>query len=870
MERYWTKKRLDGLRHGDVEAVRQWQLQFGRFIYTWFYFQLDKDESRAAILTAQTLSEALSKLSAFDPERTTMYLWLKEIAAEHLQSAVTLGHVTVRRPLSWSQLPSEVLEAMRRLRSEPIGPEVAGCTAVIEMVQATLADLSEQDRDLLIRRYIRLETVDHIATELGASQEKVNQQLYMARHAFRRGLFYLFQSVNANASEVGGAAGVDVFESNLETLLRSVNPAATIQADHAEQIKRVVLQTASELAKNPPIFPRAERRLYLKLVVVVGVAVAVGLMVAWIAWRRGHQEPTTAGPTHTDSPDKPQTGPADAPSKGSSNAAGNVAEIQHVLEIGMRGDVAGLLEVLKTGSEIAQLAAAHYLGQFGDEAAIEPLELAQSRWFPNGSPDNPFAQAIAQIRQRLEQTAPPQEPTIPESSEPTPPVQQETEREEQAQPPAVSGRVTGFDGTFLAGVEVAVRADGAALPAEASTAITAATDEQGRYALKTLPEGLVIISVRDPQRRIATTRCMIWPVKDRTLTLDFGGPNAVAGAVMRDGRPLAEQTVLLSDHFHDPERGVFTVEMQTDAEGVFFCTGVPTGRYGLWARLVGNRWTLLEHIDVERADVSVLVDSAAVELAVQMPDLPEFLQATSVSLRYSPDSSDTLAVWSGVKTEQQTEFRIYNVIPTNYTLCVDFSNKVRWMHDVAVDQRAEQIFVVDEIPYGPAGLTGRFLSDWPEGLTLEAAEPPIRISLMPDQDGSYALDGLPPAMYAVGATINGLFVPYVEIGLFDDQPVVYDLDPQQLAKSRSPVYVYVTDADGRGLAGGQVWLADEAAVYPAVPFEEGFFAAAPPGRYTLYAAFAGFAPAERPVNLAAANLRAPRDKTNTVVVRLSP
>ena len=865
MERYWTKKRLVDLAHGDAETVRQWQSQYGRFIYTWLYFQLDKDESRAAALTAQTLSQALLNLSAFDPEQTTIYLWLKEIAAEQLQSTLARDHGKVQRPAAWSQLPARVFESLRRLRSEPVAPDVPACGAVIEMVQAALADLSEQDRDLLVRRYIRLDTLEHIASELNLSVEKVNQQLYLARHAFRRGLFYLFQSVNANAIEPAGAGGVDVFESNLETLLRSVNPAAMIQADHAEHIKRLVLQTASEVAQHPPIPAPSKRRFNTKLVAAAVVILAAGLVTAVLVMRRHSKEPVAVPQPSVPQASETQTLPSSSSSEQSPELAHSVDELQRVLEIGMRGDAAGLLEVLKSGSEIAQMAAAHYLGRVGDASAIEPLELAESRWFPNGSPDNPFALAITQIHQRLEEAMPSQ-PTAPESAEPTETVQQEPQAEPQT-PPAVSGQVIGFDGTRLVGVEVAVRAEGQTSQGQTLTAVT---DDQGRYAFDALPDGLCVVSVRDPQQRIAETHQMVWAVAGQPLTLDFGGAASIAGAVIIDDEPLAEQVLLLSDNFQNPEQGVFAAVMQTDAQGVFYCTDVPAGHYGLFARLMANRWTLLERFEADRSDVSLLIDPPAVELTVQAPELPEALEMTAVSLRYSPDSADTLAVWTGVKTEEPTVFRIHGVLPSDYTLCMDFSNGVRWMRNISVDQRAEQLFIAEEIPYGLAGLTGQFLSDWPEGLTLESADPPVRVSVMPEPDGGYVLDGLPPAMYALGATVNQLFVPYLEIGLYDDQPVVYDPDPQQLAQSRSPLYVYATDAQGRGLAGGQVWLADEVALYPAEPFERGYFAAAPPGRYTLYAVFAGYEAVGQTVELPASTLRAARDANNTVVVRLNP
>ena len=253
MERNWTKRKLTGLSQGDAETVRQWQSQYGRFLYTWLYYQLNKEESMAATVTAQTLSQALRDMSSFNPEQTTMYLWLKELAARQLGAALTQEGTKTQRPWAWSELPPKTLESLKRLRTEPLAPEAPGCAAVAEMVQATLAELPEQDRDLLVRRYTRLETVEQIASALNLSGEQVNQQLYLVRHAFRRGLFCLIQAANPDVAEPAVSGGLELFESNLESLLRSVPAAAAISSDNAEQIKRAVLQTASEVAQNPPM-----------------------------------------------------------------------------------------------------------------------------------------------------------------------------------------------------------------------------------------------------------------------------------------------------------------------------------------------------------------------------------------------------------------------------------------------------------------------------------------------------------------------------------------------------------------------------------------------------------------------------------------
>ena len=859
MERNWTKRKLTGLSQGDAETVRQWQSQYGRFVYTWLYYQLNRDESMAAMLTAQTLSQALREMSSFDPEQATMYLWLKDIAARQLGAALVREGIKTQRPWAWSELPVKALESLKRLRTEPLAPEVPGSGAVVEMVQATLAELSEQDRDLLVRRYTRLETVEHIASGLNLSGDQINQQLYLARHTFRRGLFCLIQAANSDVAEPAVSGGLELFESNLESLLRSVPAAATIASGNADQIKRAVLQTASEIAQNPPM-PAASTpagKAAKTALAAAGVVVLV-LAIVWFGRGSGH---TPAAETPGDLPSpaaevKPSQSPVER-----SHSTIDAEELKRVMDIGLRGDVAGLLNVLKTGSFVAQMTAAHYLGQAGDHSAIDPLLAAQAHWYPDDPQETPFSRAVIDILERLGSAPTPDEPAIVETPSAAKPV--------PAKSPLLSGRVIHYDKSPLSGVQIALHREtptqvGGVGPA----AFTATADSEGRYAFESLPEGLFVVSVRDLKRRIADSNRMMWAAENHTCTLDFGGPVSVAGTVVIDGSPLGDKLLLLSDAFFNPSQGVFTAETQTDSGGGFVFTGVPAGVYGLFSRTSANRWTLAGHVEVGAVDVMVQFEQPTVNLLIRAEGLPDSLRIVSVSLRYSPDSSDSLAEWAAVRTEMESVFEVNKILPGVYTLCVDFSNGVRTLRDTVVTTQPEQEILLDEIPIGTAGLSGRFLSSWPEGLTLICAEPQMRINVMAEEDGRYALNNLPPGTYTLVASLNQTVVPYLEFGLFEDRPAVYDPDPAALAKTRSPLFVYVTDAQGRGLSGGQVWLTGDTGLFIAQPFGRGYRVAAPPGRYSLTAAFAGYPAYERPVTLAASDVRAAQSESNTHVVRL--
>jgi hypothetical protein len=68
-----------------------------------------------------------------------------------------------------------------------------------------------------------------------------------------------------------------------------------------------------------------------------------------------------------------------------------------------QGNAEGLLSLLRTASEPAQVAAAKYLGQIGNETILSDLQAFAAKW--QGAPgENPFQQAIEAIQKRLAQS----------------------------------------------------------------------------------------------------------------------------------------------------------------------------------------------------------------------------------------------------------------------------------------------------------------------------------------------------------------------------------------------------------------------------------------------------------------------------------
>lgn len=861
----WNKKRIIQLNNADEQAVEQWLEEFIDVIYTWLYYHVGADASIAADLTTRTFKRAVQQLETFVPGSESMLQWLRGQAKEARDEGLESRQIKPQRPWAWSQLPDDVLCGLSHFRDEPLPENVANNPFVREMVQAALAEMEMPNRELMMHRYNHLEVPEHIAGEIGMTVQDVNDRLYRCRHFFRRVFVQLIQTANPGFSESTASGSLELLDVNLEKLLSATNMVQHVTPKEQARIREIVLEAARQNAPMASAPPH-------KKIAVIGIAAAVVVLVAvgitlMLLPDRAAKTPT---PTPVATAPKPEIQPEKTTPVVTENKTPKINdaidedELKRVFALGQAGDLAGLLEILKTGQYTSQIAACHFIGKLGDEGAIGMLQEAEDKWYPDGSADNPFAQAIAEIQDRLlaeSGAVVEEEPNTPQT-----PAAAETAKPEPAPTPkqAISGTVTDAAGQPIPDARITLSANPLyALTGGARMLDQTVTNDAGQYGFAKPAAQALIMDCKSPRGGLSIIRA-VWCEKDAACQVDFGGLHGVYGGLHDDAGSVVGQMLCLSDTL-DPADAAFRVQSTTDANGQFAFAGIPAGSYYLLNMTDAGRIMRLGTIDVAGNDITdwaVTVRQAV--LTVQM-DITETTPIVSgMALTYGADVPEQLNRFELEVQDDGTY--LSEAIPFgSYTLTIDFENGMRLQQPLELNSDRTISLTV---PEGTSVLSGRFTSATPYPFFLYNTDQRVRFDIVTDGAGTYAFDTMPPDTYTLAAVVNGLPMDFMQIDLQSEPDQVLDIDAGDLLAGYSPLYVVVTDAAGSLLNDAQVWVTGAGQVVTTQSTGRGAFLAIPQGDYTLYAALPGYSTAEQPITVTAMPLKTAPNEKNTIHLQL--
>jgi hypothetical protein len=381
IDSFWTRRRVKLLAGGDVHLVQKWLEDYAGWIYGRAWYGCRGDEVQAARILEQTFLSVAEHLNEYKSGQTM---------AESLLSVFT--QVTTEgfgQPVETSVSP-EVQIAVQRLSTHPLLETEPFWPELIQLCQQALAMLSRDEQEILVCRYLRLEGPAVIVAKYERTIADVQTLLYKARHSFRRILESLSQ-IGSQETSRPIPADLASQEMNLEKIFRALNPKPALTPGTMQRLQEQILAV---LARNKPADWNAGK----KIAVACGVVVLCGAVVLWAMWmrpssgrenktetRRGNSPSTQQNDRQADSGNLPQ-------------------DIRQVFEMGETRNIQGLLGVLRTGPYPMQIVAAHYLGQFGDKAAIDLLDRAAQKWYAeNPTEENPFIGAIEAIENRTRQ-----------------------------------------------------------------------------------------------------------------------------------------------------------------------------------------------------------------------------------------------------------------------------------------------------------------------------------------------------------------------------------------------------------------------------------------------------------------------------------
>lgn len=389
IDAFWTRWRVRRLYKADQALAGKWLDDYAGWLYRRAWYCTGQNELQAHRILSQILSAAAGRL--------VDYLSLSVPMSEWLLGFYLTTEGVQKTDFSWLQ-DSAVQAIVRTITTQSIPDDAKAREKLLQACQCALALLGRDDQEILISRYLRMETPAQMAAAYGMDSSQMQELLYRARHAFRRTLESLTGAVS---NEINRAAqdSMEVLEANLENLFQSLGTAPRIDADQMNTIRATVLEILSKNRPGSMFWQSAWKKLLIAAFLAVMLLI---LVVFW--WPDAQTQAPTPGPTAAAAQKTTSSENKNAPTPAEMGQ-----QMKLAFELGENKDVAGLIRILQTGSYPAQLIAAKYLGQCADKSAINALDQAAQKWYAHETNEtNPFIEAIkaienrAKVRQRLE------------------------------------------------------------------------------------------------------------------------------------------------------------------------------------------------------------------------------------------------------------------------------------------------------------------------------------------------------------------------------------------------------------------------------------------------------------------------------------
>ena len=166
-------------------------------LYTFIYYRVGRDTALAEDVVQETFSIALSKQAAYDPARGSVGSWLtvlsRNVIRDHMR-AHTRSDVLAT---TWDRIDATLAQTFASMAERPLPGEVLEREETRDLVHMAIANLPEQYRTALTRKYVDGESLETLAGEFGISVDATKSLLARARRAFRD----TFATVSASYSE---------------------------------------------------------------------------------------------------------------------------------------------------------------------------------------------------------------------------------------------------------------------------------------------------------------------------------------------------------------------------------------------------------------------------------------------------------------------------------------------------------------------------------------------------------------------------------------------------------------------------------------------------------------------------------------------
>lgn len=188
---------LRAARAGDADAITRFYDAHIDGLYTFIYYRVGRDTALAEDVVQETFALALSRRADYDPARGSVGSWLTVLSRNVIRDHLRAHQRSDDLAAAWERVDATLAQTFAAMAERPLPGEVLERAETRDLVHMAIANLPEQYRTVLARKYVDGDSLEVLAGDLGISVDAAKSLLARARRAFRD----TFATLTANLSE---------------------------------------------------------------------------------------------------------------------------------------------------------------------------------------------------------------------------------------------------------------------------------------------------------------------------------------------------------------------------------------------------------------------------------------------------------------------------------------------------------------------------------------------------------------------------------------------------------------------------------------------------------------------------------------------
>jgi RNA polymerase sigma-70 factor, ECF subfamily len=170
---------------GDRDAIGRFYDAHVDGLYAFVFYRVGRDATLAEDVVQETFALALAKRAAYDPARGSVGSWLAVLSRNVIRDHLRDHRRADQLQQTWERIDATLAQTFAAMAERPLPGEVLERAETRDLVHMAIANLPDQYRNALMRKYVDGETLETLAGELGISIDATKSLLARARRAFR-------------------------------------------------------------------------------------------------------------------------------------------------------------------------------------------------------------------------------------------------------------------------------------------------------------------------------------------------------------------------------------------------------------------------------------------------------------------------------------------------------------------------------------------------------------------------------------------------------------------------------------------------------------------------------------------------------------